>query len=290
VTLWLGVTSDRLQRPLDAALYWSYLIAASMGIGDIRLTTRYFEDNLDGLFGTMHETGHGLYEHGVSRELERTPLGHGASLGFHESQSRMWENMVGRSLPFWRHFYPQLQATFPQALSGTSLDDWYRAVNWVAPSLIRVEADEATYNLHILLRFELEKAMLSGDVKVADLPRVWNEQMKSLLGVDVPDDTRGVLQDIHWSGGSLGYFPTYTLGNLYAAQFFEPARKDVGDLDGQFARGEFAPLLGWLRKNIHSQGKRYTPPELVKRVTGKPLSAEPLLAHLRRKASEIYGV
>ena len=185
---------------------------------------------------------------------------------------------------------PRAREVFPEQLRDVSEDQWYAAVNDVRPSLIRTESDEATYNLHILLRFEMEKAMLTGDVKVADLPVVWSQQMKSLLGVDVPDDTHGVLQDIHWSGGSLGYFPTYTLGNLYAAQFFEQAGKDLGDLDGQFSRGDFAPLLGWLRKNIHSQGKRYTAPELVQRVTGKPLSAEPLLAHLRRKASEVYGV
>jgi carboxypeptidase Taq len=185
---------------------------------------------------------------------------------------------------------PRLRETFPDQTKDVSEDQWYRAVNDVRPSLIRTESDETTYNLHILLRFELEKAMLTGDLKVADLPAVWNQQMKSLLGVDVPDDTRGVLQDIHWSGGALGYFPTYTLGNLYAAQFFTQARKDLGDLDTQFARGEFTPLLTWLRQNIHTQGKRYTAAQLVQRITGHPLSAEPLLNHLRQTASEVYGV
>jgi carboxypeptidase Taq len=262
-----------------------------IGPGDTRMTTRYDEKYFgDAFFGVLHETGHGLYDQGLPAAHFGTPLGEAVSLGIHESQSRMWENLVGRSRAFWQFFMPRARAVFPDQLKDVTEDQWYAAVNDVRPSLIRTESDEATYNLHILLRFELEKAMLTGDVKPADLPAVWNQQMKDLLGVTVPDDTRGVLQDIHWSGGSLGYFPTYTLGNLYAAQFFEQARKDLGDLDAQFARGQFTPLLGWLRTNIHSQGKRHTPPELVKRVTGNSLSAEALLNHLRRKANEIYGV
>jgi carboxypeptidase Taq len=262
-----------------------------IGPGDTRMTTRYDERYFgDAFFGVLHETGHGLYDQGLPAEHFGTPLGEAVSLGIHESQSRMWENLVGRSRSFWRFFMPRLRDTFPDRLEGVLEDDWYRAVNDVRPSLIRTESDETTYNLHILLRFELEKAMLNGDLAAADLPAAWNEKMKQFLGVDVPDDARGVLQDIHWSGGALGYFPTYTLGNLYAAQFFEQARKDLGDLDAQFARGEFAPLLTWLRKNIHSLGKRYTAAQLVQRVTGQSLSAEPLLNHLRRKAAEVYGV
>jgi carboxypeptidase Taq len=262
-----------------------------IGPGDTRMTTRYDERYFgDAFFGVLHETGHGLYDQGLPAANFGTPLGEAVSLGIHESQSRMWENLVGRSRPFWQFFMPRLRETFPDQTKDVSEDQWYRAVNDVRPSLIRTESDETTYNLHILLRFELEKAMLSGDLAPADLPAVWNARMKDLLGVDVPDDTRGVLQDIHWSGGALGYFPTYTLGNLYAAQFFDQARKDLGDLDAQFAKGEFTPLLNWLRTNIHTQGKRHTAPQLVHRITGQPLSAEPLLNHLRQKASEAYGV
>jgi carboxypeptidase Taq len=264
---------------------------SGIGPGDTRMTTRYDEHFFgDAFFGVLHETGHCLYEQGLPAEHFGTPLGESVSLGIHESQSRMWENLVGRSRAFWRFFLPQAREAFPAALAGVSDDDWYRAVNDVRPSLIRTESDEATYNLHVLLRFELEKAMLTGDLSVADLPGAWNERMKRYLGVDVPDDARGCLQDIHWSGGAIGYFPTYTLGNLYAAQFFEQARADLGDLDGQFARGEFGPLLGWLRENVHRHGKRYRAGELVQRVTGRPLSAEPLLAYLRGKAGEVYGV
>jgi carboxypeptidase Taq len=202
----------------------------------------------------------------------------------------MWENLVGRSQAFWKFFMPKALEAFPSTLKDVSEEQWYFAVNDVRPSLIRTESDETTYNLHILLRFELEKAMLGGDLSVSDLPGVWRERMKEYLGVEVPDDARGVLQDIHWSGGAMGYFPTYTLGNLYAAQFFEQARKDLGDLEGQISRGQFAPLLGWLREKIHRHGKRYTAPELAERVTGRDLSAEPLLKHLRAKAAELYRV
>ena len=264
---------------------------SGIGPGDTRMTTRYDEKYFgDAFFGVLHETGHGLYDQGLPAEHFGTPLGEAISLGIHESQSRMWENLVGRSRAFWKFFMPRARALFPEQLKDVSEDQWYFAVNDVRPSLIRTESDEATYNLHILLRFELEKALLTADLKVADLPGAWNEKMKKYLGVDVPDNTRGVLQDIHWSGGAMGYFPTYTLGNLYAAQFFEQAKKDLGDLDGQIGRGEFGPLLGWLRTNIHSRGKRYRAGELVEKVTGKALSAEPLLRHLREKAAELYGV
>jgi carboxypeptidase Taq len=273
---------------LDVSLH---PFCSGIGPGDTRMTTRYDEKYFgDAFFGVLHETGHGLYDQGLPAEHFGTPLGEAISLGIHESQSRMWENLVGRSRAFWQFFMPRLRETFPESTNGVSEDDWFRAVNDVRPTLIRTESDEATYNLHILLRFELEKAMLTGDLKPADLPMTWNAKMKEYLGVDVPDDARGCLQDIHWSGGAIGYFPTYTLGNLYAAQFFEQARKDLGDLDSQFAKGEFTPLLAWLRKNIHTHGKRHRAPELVQKITGRPLSAEPLLNHLRRRANEVYSI
>ena len=261
-----------------------------LGPGDVRMTTRYDEGRFGAFFGVLHETGHALYSQGLPPEHYGTPRGDDVSLGIHESQSRLWENFVGRSRAFWEHFFPKAKAAFPAALADVSLEDWLFAQNDVRPSLIRVEADEATYNLHILLRFDLERAMLRDDLTPADLPGAWNETMRKYLGVTPPDDARGCLQDIHWSGGAIGYFPTYTLGNLYAAQFFEQARKDLGDLDALFARGEFKPLLDWLRTNIHSHGKRYRAPELAKRITGAPLSAEPLLRHLRGKARDYYGV
>jgi carboxypeptidase Taq len=264
---------------------------SGIGPGDTRMTTRYDEKYFgDAFFGVLHETGHGLYDQGLQAEHFGTPLGEAISLGIHESQSRMWENLVGRSRAFWRFFMPRAREIFGPTIADVSEEQWYFAVNDVRPSLIRTESDETTYNLHILMRFELEKSLLTGDLKVPDLPRAWNERMKKYLGIDVPDDARGCLQDIHWGGGAMGYFPTYTLGNLYAAQFFDQAKKDLGDLEAQIARGQFAPLLGWLREKIHSQGKRYRATELVKRVTRRPLSAGPLLEHLRQKAAELYGV
>jgi carboxypeptidase Taq len=258
---------------------------------DVRMTTRYDEHYFgDAFFGVLHETGHGLYGQGLPIEQVGTPLGEPVSLGIHESQSRMWENLVARSRAFWEHFFPKAQVVFAQQLKDVTPEQWYFAINDVRPSFIRTESDEATYNLHILLRFEMEQAMLSGEIGVDDVPAAWNERMEKYFGLTPPDDAKGALQDPHWSGGAFGYFPTYTLGNLYAAQFFEQARKDLGDLHAMFARGEFAPLLNWLRQNIHRHGKRYTARELVKRVTGKDLSAEPLLNHLRRKAAELYGV
>jgi carboxypeptidase Taq len=264
---------------------------SGIGPGDTRMTTRYDENYFgDAFFGVLHETGHGLYDQGLPDAHFGAPRGEAVSLGIHESQSRMWENFVGRSRAFWKYFLPIAKKEFGSMLADVSEDQWYFAVNDVRPSLIRTEADEATYNLHVLIRFELEQAMISGDLPTKDVPGAWNERMKKYLGITPSDDAKGCLQDIHWSGGAIGYFPTYTLGNLYAAQFFEQAGKDLGDLAGQFARGEFAPLLGWLREKIHSQGKRYTARELVKRVTGKELSAEPLLRHLRGKAKELYEV
>ncbi|MDQ3441260.1 MAG: carboxypeptidase M32 [Planctomycetota bacterium] len=261
-----------------------------LGPGDVRMTTRYNEGRFGAFFGVLHETGHGLYSQGLEPDHFGTPRGQYISLGIHESQSRLYENFVGRSRSFWEFFYPRAQQAFPDVLHDVSMDQWLFANNDVRPGLIRVEADEATYNLHILLRFELEQALVSGDLKPSDVPGAWNERMRHTLGLTPPDDAHGCLQDIHWSSGGIGYFPTYTLGNLYAAQFFEQARKDLGDLDAQFARGEFHPLLTWLNQNIHRHGRRYTARQLVKRVTGSDLCAEPLLNHLRRKASEFYGV
>jgi carboxypeptidase Taq len=271
---------DPSEWRLDKAVH---PFATSIATTDIRLTTRYFENNLDGLFGTMHETGHGLYEHGVAPALERTPLAHGASLGLHESQSRLWENMVGRSLPFWRHFFPQLQQHFPDALAGAKLEDWYRSVNWVAPSLIRVEADEATYNLHIILRFELEQELLAGSIDLEELPAIWNARMKEYLGVEPPTDALGVLQDMHWAVGAIGYFSTYALGNVISGQLWERITAEIPDVHDQFERGEFGALAEWLGENLWRHGRKFTPAELIQRITGGGLDPEPYLRYLRGK-------
>ncbi|MHC4877282.1 MAG: carboxypeptidase M32 [Planctomycetota bacterium] len=264
---------------------------SGFGPGDCRLTTRYDEHHFPGaFFGTLHEAGHGIYEQGLPGAAFGTALGESVSLGIHESQSRMWENLVGRSLPFWEHFYPQAQATFSEALDSVPLDDFHRAVNAVRPSFIRVEADEVTYNLHIMLRFELEQAMLTGDLQPTDMPAVWNETFTRYFGITPDHDANGCLQDIHWSAGLLGYFPTYALGNMYAAQFFEAADRDLGGLADQFRRGEFAPLKNWLRTNIHEQGKRYRAQQLVQHVTGEPLSHAPLMRHLNSRFKPLYGL
>ena len=264
-----------------------------MGPGDTRLTTRYSEQELiSALSASMHEAGHGLYEQGLPKgDRFGQPLAEAASTGIHESQSRMWENFVGRGRPFWEWALPALKAQVGRPeVDALSVDTVWRGMNVVEPSLIRIESDEATYNLHIMLRFDLERAMLEGDLAVADVPAAWNDRTKADLGLDVPNDAQGCMQDIHWSMGALGYFPTYTLGNLYAAQFWTAIRRDLPDLDEQLHQGEMAPLLGWLRTNIHTQGRRYTAPELCQRITGEPLSHEPLIAYLREKLGPIYGV
>jgi carboxypeptidase Taq len=265
--------------------------ASSMAIDDIRITTRYDESFINmALFGSMHECGHGLYEHGINPAFERTPLADGASMSWHESQSRMWENFVGRSRPFWQSFFPQLQRAFPGQLDDCDADAFYRAVNKMHPSLIRVEADELTYNLHIILRFELEQGMLSGDIPLADLSEAWNARMKDYLGIDVPSNANGVLQDVHWSSGNLGYFPTYALGNVVAAQLWERIRKELPDLDDQFARGEFGSLREWLQTNIYQYGRKYLPKELLQKVLGvDQFDAKPLLRYLTAKVDELYG-
>jgi carboxypeptidase Taq len=264
--------------------------ASGTGITDIRITTRYFTEHMGGLFGSMHEFGHGLYEHQVDSSLERTPLARGVSLGWHESQSRMWENLVGRSLPFWRHFFPRLQELQPE-LASYDVDQWYREVNFVQPSLIRVEADEATYNLHIILRFELEQAMLGDQFPLDQLPEEWNRRVYDYLGIDVPSDTEGVLQDVHWSGGSIGYFPTYALGNLISAQLWEKITADLPDLESSFEAGEFAPLRDWLREHLHRHGRKFTPGEMLERIVGtSEIDPEPYVRYLRSKLANIYGI
>jgi carboxypeptidase Taq len=264
---------------------------AGMGPCDIRLTTRYDENFLPGsLFSTLHEAGHGIYEQGLREERYGLPTGEAVSLGIHESQSRMWENLVGRSRAFWDYFYPVAQQTFGDALGGVSLDDFYFAINDARPSLIRTESDEVTYNLHILIRFELELALIKDELKVVDLPEAWHAKYREYLGIQSPTDADGVLQDVHWSSGAFGYFPTYSLGNLYAAQFFEQAQRDLGDLHEMFGRGEFLPLREWLRTNIHAHGRRYPAAELGRRITGEPLSHAALMRHLKGKFGPLYDL
>lgn len=263
----------------------------NLGYGDQRITTRVYEDFYNAhLFGTMHETGHALYEQGIPKELARTPLYNGTSLGVHESQSRLWENLVGRSKPFWNHFYPKLQKAFPEQLGKVKEEAFYKAINRVAPSFIRVEADEATYNLHIMLRLEMEIDLLEGTVEVKDLPDVWDERFQAYIGVTPPDSAKGVLQDVHWSYGLMGYFATYALGNLISAQLWEVIQRDLPDTDAQIGKGEFAPLLGWLREKIHRHGAKFEPQELVQRVTGSKIDGAAYIRYLQKKFGEIYGV
>jgi carboxypeptidase Taq len=257
--------------------------ASKPGLDDIRLTTHTTDADLSSLFSTMHEFGHGVYEFEIDPRLARTPLFGGTSAAIHESQSRMWENLVGRSRGFWRWFYPQLQPLFRDSLGAVGEDAFVRSINAIRPGLIRGDADEATYAVHIILRFELEQELLAGSVAIRDLPEIWNTRMKDYLGVDVPDDAHGVLQDMHWSIGLLGYFPTYQLGNIISVQIWERARADLGDLEEQFARGEFSPLREWLTEQIYRHGSIYPPRELLQRVTGSDLDPEPYLNYLRAK-------
>ena len=257
--------------------------AASSGTQDIRLTTRYNEDDVTSIFTAMHECGHGLYEHGVSQSLERTPLCHGVSSALHESQSRMWENIVGRSRPFWNYFYPSFQEAFPEAVGGVDQERFYRAINRVKPSYIRVDADEATYNLHIILRFELEQEILAGTIDLKDLPAAWNARFEEYLGIPLPNDTVGVLQDVHWSGGGFGYFPTYSLGNIVSVQIWEKVLSELPDLPEQFEQGDFGPLHEWLRDRLYSLGRKFTPQETLERVVGGPIDAAPYVRYLKEK-------
>jgi len=259
--------------------------------GDVRLTTRFYKDNvLDALGSTMHEGGHGLYEQGLPGEHFGSPLGEAVSLGIHESQSRLWENHVGRSAAFWQWCWPHAAKHLGTACDGQDAQSVYRLSNLVTPDLIRVEADEATYDLHVMVRFEIEQALIEGDLSAADLPARWNELYLDFLGVEVPDDRRGCLQDVHWSCGLFGYFPTYTMGNLYAAQFAAKADEALGGLDSLMAAGEFAPLCQWLRDNVHRHGRRYSPAQLCERATGAPLSSEHFTDYLTQKLHEVYAI
>ena len=263
-----------------------------LGRGDVRITGRYRTDGLcDGLFSTLHESGHAMYEQGIDERFDGTPLYHGTTWGVHESQSRLWENLVGRSLPFWRHWYAPLQRAFPGRLDGIDLGAFHRAINKVEPSLIRTDADEVTYNLHVMLRFDLELAMLEGSLKVADLPEAWRARMQSDLGVTPPDDRDGALQDMHWYSNLVGgQFQSYTLGNIMSAQFFAAARRDLGDVDAQMAAGEFAPLRAWLTGRIYRHGRKLTAAQIVERATGQPLSIKPYVEYLNTKYRALYGL
>jgi carboxypeptidase Taq len=261
----------------------------SFGLGDVRITTRVDENFLNtALFGTLHEAGHAIYGQGVAAELDRTPLADGASLAVHESQSRMYENLLGRSYDFWIHFYPQLQERFKTQLGNVDLDTFYKGINKVEPSLIRVEADEATYNLHIMLRLELEIALMEGSLEVPDLPEAWNARVEEYLGIVPPNNKEGVLQDVHWSAGYLGYFTTYALGNLISNQLWEKINQDISDLSSQIQAGNFSDLLAWLRENVHRHGKKFTPQYLVQKVVGTSISPDPYLKYLKDKFGAIY--
>jgi carboxypeptidase Taq len=282
---WMGFDFEAGRQDKSA-----HPFCTSLGPGDVRLTTRLHERDLaQALFGSMHEGGHGLYEQGIGKDVQRTPIGQGVSLGVHESQSRLWENCVGRGLPFWRFALPKLAELFPEQLAGVEVEQFWRAVNRVEPSLIRVEADEVTYNLHILMRFEIERRLFKGEVAVADLPALWNEAMRQTLGVEPPNDREGVLQDIHWSFGLVGYFPTYTLGNLYGAQLWAAIGRDLPDRDAAIERGELRPILDWLRERIHRHGGTYLPADLIERATGEPPNPRYLTEYLTAKYAQVYG-
>jgi carboxypeptidase Taq len=263
--------------------------AVSFGSQDVRITTRWDESFFPmALYGAMHECGHGLYEAGIAPTLQRTPLGHAESLGLHESQSRLWENMVGRGRPFCGVLAPRIAELLGGPLAGLDRDTLYRAVNRVHPSFIRVEADEATYSLHIVLRFELEQELIEGRLAVKDLPEAWNARFKQYLGLDVPDDANGVLQDVHWSSGMIGYFPTYALGNLIGGQLWERAHHDIADLDEQLAAGELGGLREWLREHVHRHGAKFTMTEMLERVVSGPIEVPPFVAYLKRKLGDVY--
>lgn len=263
----------------------------TLGPQDVRITTRYDEDFFNmALYGIIHETGHALYEQGVDPRLGASILGGGTSLGIHESQSRFWENFIGRSRPFVDRYFPMLQQSYPESLGDVDAEAFYRGINLVEPSYIRVEADEVTYSLHIILRFRLEMALLEGSLKAADVPEAWNSLFTKLFGITPPDNAQGCLQDVHWSMGGLGYFPTYTLGNLYAAQFFDTLKHALPDWEALVRRGEFGPILGWLRSNIHRHGRIYPAGELCRRVTGQPLDPGHFLTYLNQKYGAVYGL
>lgn len=265
--------------------------STAFSIDDVRITTRVEPDFFSPAFyGTLHEVGHALYEQGIDHSFERTPLADGTSLGIHESQSRLWENLVGRSWPFVKFFFGRIKGRFPETLGDATAQDFYKAINTVQPSLIRVEADEVTYNLHIMIRFELECLLIEGRLAVDDLPDAWNDLYRSYLGIVPPSDSDGVMQDIHWAMGAFGYFPTYTMGNILCCQFYDAADRELGGVEVQIARGEFEPLLTWLRENIHRHGSARTSDQLVKSITGGGISASNWLDYVRNKYGKLYGI
>ncbi|MBN1203164.1 MAG: carboxypeptidase M32 [Anaerolineae bacterium] len=279
---------DMERGRLDKAVH---PFTTSFSTNDVRITTRYYPDYLPAsVFSTIHEAGHGLYEQGSAQVLEGSPLAGGTSLGVHESQSRMWENIVGRSRGFWRYFYPRLQALFSEQLGEVDFETFYRAINAVTHSLIRTESDEVTYNLHIMLRFEMENDLLEGKLAIKDAPDAWNAKMESYLGITPPDDTKGILQDVHWSSGLTGYFPTYSLGNFLAVQYWDKALQDVPSIPDDIERGEFGSLLSWLRDNIHVHGRKFWPAELTERVTGEPIQTKSFMRYLTDKFTDIYDL
>lgn len=302
-----------LHQPFDEAKQWALMTEANerfgydyqhgrmdrvahpfcstLGAGDVRITVRTEPDFFNpGFFAAAHETGHAVYNQGLPAHLERTPLFGGASSAFHESQSRLWENLIGRSREFWQGFFPRAQATFPAQLRNVDAETFYRAVNRSMPSMIRVEADEVTYNLHIMLRFDLEMEMLEGDLDIATLPSRWNAKMEEYLGIVPTTDAEGVMQDMHWSIGLYGYFPTYSLGNLLSVQLFEAARQEHPDPAQQIERGDLQPILGWMREHVHQHGRKFLPQELAERATGQRITAAPYIQYLHTKYSDIYGL
>jgi carboxypeptidase Taq len=282
---YLGYEADAMR--LDEA---PHPFASGTAITDVRLTTRFDERNLgSAFFGTIHEQGHGLYEAGISLDLDRTPLARAASLALHESQSRLWENIVARSRPFWTFATPLVRKHFPEGFNNVSEDALFRAANQMKPSLIRVEADETTYALHIIIRFELEQDLINGDLAVNDLPEAWNGKMRDYLGVEVPNDAQGVLQDIHWADGYLGYFPTYALGSVISAQIWERVKTEMPDIEQSFAQGEFLGLREWMREHLHKHGRKFTAKETVELVAGGPLDPEPFIAYITGKIDDLYG-
>ncbi|HYH05115.1 MAG TPA: carboxypeptidase M32 [Bacillota bacterium] len=259
--------------------------------GDVRLTTHYYENDIrSSIFSCIHEGGHGIYEQNITADLIDTPLGTGTSMGVHESQSRFYENRIGRSRSFWQRYYPKVQEYFPETFTAVSLDDFYRGVNCVTPSLVRVEADELTYNLHIILRYEIEKALIEGSCQVTDLPQIWGDKMEEYLGVRPRTDAEGVLQDVHWSGGSFGYFPSYSIGNIYSAQFAAAMERDGLNLDLLIEQGDFAKIRQWLGGHIHYFGKLKTPAEILQDATGESIDASYLIKYFEKKYGEIYGI
>ncbi|WP_438492049.1 carboxypeptidase M32 [Paenibacillus sp. IHBB 3054] len=263
--------------------------ATGLNPGDVRITTNYLLDNVtSAIFSSLHEGGHALYEQNISKDLVGTPLAQGASMGIHESQSRLWENMIGRSRAFWQRYYGDLQQHFPEQLTNVEVEDFYRAINSVANSFIRIEADELTYNLHIIVRYEIEKLIFNEGLEVKDLPKVWNAKYQEYLGITPPTDALGVLQDVHWSGGDFGYFASYSLGNMYAAQILNTLRKELPEFDAQIAEGNLLPIKEWLTDKIYRYGSALTPSQIIEQVTGEPLNPDYLADYLEAKYTELY--